>query len=662
MKDKNFNVLRIMSSRLIFLLFFGAIIFDLHNNISNQFFNINSYVVTFGKKQIDIIKAITPYILKLKIVYYIITAAYIAIIADYIYRNFLIKFTDNNKPDVLTNGLIPPYPFDEDKLQLIIGLKYDRMSTRKKGFNPQWVIVGEKGMYQNFLITGTIGTGKTASAMYPFTKQALFYKPYDEQNKPGMLVLDVKGNYYEQVVNFAKEAGRLDDVIIIELGGRYKYNPLHKPDMKPLVLANRSKTVLSLFSPRGTSDGYWLDKAELLIAECIKLCRLYNENYVTFAEINKLVNNRSYLDDKLEYVENLQKAKMLSEKEEEIFETCREYFDNEYRNLSENTLSIIQSVVTQMTQFFYTDPDIKNTFCPPVSQLNFKGFKDVIDKGKIVILKMNIAEYRNVAKTIAAYMKLDFQSEVMQRLSRQGANKNRPVFFIADEYHEFVTSTDAEFYALSREPKCVSIVATQSYTSLINTLHDRDVVRTIIQNLINKIWLRTDDLFTVEEAQKHLGKEEKEKVSRSISENANDVKKNRLLGSLVADKSSISESINISKIKEFTFDEKLFTQILEVFTGVCFLSDGSRVMEPTVIHLLPYFSDVLVNGIVSKKSKKSNINDKMLNSTAKNMSDECLSIVRINPSTPEKNPEFIPVLNSNNDDNTEKELNINDLI
>ena len=590
MKDKKFNVLRVMSSRLIFLLFFGAIFFDLHNNISGQFFNFGSYTITFGKKQIDIIKAINPYIFKLKIIYYIITATYIAIIADYIYRNFLVKFTDNNV-NVIDNGLMPPYPFNEDVLQLIIGLKYDRMTTDKKG-TPQWIIVGEKGMYQNFLITGTIGTGKTASAMYPFTKQALFYKPYDDDSKPGMLVLDVKGNYYEQVVKFAEEAGRLDDVIIIELGGRYKYNPLHKPDMKPLVLANRSKTVLSLFSPRGASDGYWLDKAELLIAECIKLCRLYNENYVTFAEINKLVNNRSYLDDKLEYVENLQKEKMLSEKEEEIFETCREYFDNEYRNLSENTLSIIQSVVTQMTQFFYTDPDIKNTFCPPVSQLNFIGFKDVIDKGKIVILKMNIAEYRNVAKTIAAYMKLDFQSEVMQRLSRQGANKNRPVFFIADEYHEFVTSTDAEFYALSREPKCVSIVATQSYTSLINTLHDRDVVRTIIQNLINKIWLRTDDLFTVEEAQKHLGKEEKEKVSRSISENANDVKKNRLLGSLVADKSSISESINISRIKEFTFDEKLFTQELNVFTGVCFLSDGLRIMEPSVVHLVPYFSNI----------------------------------------------------------------------
>ncbi len=32
------------------------------------------------------------------------------------------------------------------------------------------VYINEKGLYQNILITGTIGTGKTSSAMYPFTR------------------------------------------------------------------------------------------------------------------------------------------------------------------------------------------------------------------------------------------------------------------------------------------------------------------------------------------------------------------------------------------------------------------------------------------------------------------------------------------------------------
>ena len=71
-------------------------------------------------------------------------------------------------------------------------------------------------MYQNILITGTIGSGKTSSALYPFTKQLMKYNSYNS-NKLSFLILDVKGNYYLKVLEFAKEFHRLDDVIVIEL-------------------------------------------------------------------------------------------------------------------------------------------------------------------------------------------------------------------------------------------------------------------------------------------------------------------------------------------------------------------------------------------------------------------------------------------------------------
>lgn len=598
------KIFKIAAGRWVFVSFLSLLVWELHMTIANQILNGSEFKLSgFGVKPINL--ATLDNWDNIKLTYKLISLLGIMFLFDILYRN-VIKHKQTVQEVVDDDDIkVPPYPYSDDKLQLIIGLKHNRLDLGKIK-TPSWITIDEKGMYQNILVTGTIGTGKTASVMYPLTKQALFFKNYDPDHKAGMLILDVKGNYYKQVVEFAKEAGRLDDIVLIELSGQYKYNPLHKPHIKPLVLANRIKVVLSLFSGKGASDGYWLDKAELLIAECIKLCRLYNDNYVTFAEINKLVNNRTYLVNKITIL--VEDQDIMTNDELELFETCRDYFENEYTNLSENTLSIIQSVVTQMTQFFYTDPDVKNSFCSPMEELNFLGFKEVIDHGKIVILKMNIAQYRNLAKTVAAYMKLDFQDEVMQRLVRDGANITRPVFMISDEYQEFVTATDAEFYAQSREPKCCTIVATQSYTSLINTLKDRDTVRTVTQNLINKIWLRTDDLFTVEEAQKQLGKEDKEKVTKSISESSGDVKKSRILGTLVSDKSSISESVNINSVKEFVFEEMLFTQMLDVFTGVCFLSDGAKIIEPSVVHLQPYFSSYITNHIKTKKNlTKSNI-------------------------------------------------------
>ena len=98
---------------------------------------------------------------------------------------------------------------------------------------------------------------------------------------------------YKQVLEYAKEYNRLSDVIVIELNSNIKYNPLDKPNLKPAVLANRLKTILELFSPNN-SESYWLDKVQDIIAECIKLCRLYNNGYVTFTEIHNLVNDENY--------------------------------------------------------------------------------------------------------------------------------------------------------------------------------------------------------------------------------------------------------------------------------------------------------------------------------------------------------------------------------
>lgn len=123
---------------------------------------------------------------------------------------------------------------------------------------------------------------------------------------------------------------------------------------------------------------------------------------------------------------------------------------------------------------------------------------------------MNIFEYKNLAKIIATYLKLDFQTEVMTRL-KYNKNNLRTVCFICDEFHEYVTSTDADFFSQSREAKCINIVATQSYSSILNTLHDENSTKVIVQNLINKLWFRTDDIFTIENVKNKLVKKIKRK-------------------------------------------------------------------------------------------------------------------------------------------------------
>ena len=130
--------------------------------------------------------------------------------------------------------------------------------------------------------------------MYPFLQQLI----KNEYPKFGMLILDVKGNFYKQVLEYCKTYNRQNDIVVIGLNSGVKYNPLDKPNLNPSVLANRLKTILELFSPNN-SESYWLDTAKIILTEAIKYCRLYNDGYVTFTELHNLINTENYYKNKL---------------------------------------------------------------------------------------------------------------------------------------------------------------------------------------------------------------------------------------------------------------------------------------------------------------------------------------------------------------------------
>ena len=419
--------------------------------------------------------------------------------------------------------------------------------------------------------------------MYPLLKQLL---EYDSPNL-GMLVLDVKGNFYKQVLEYANLYNRVSDIIVIELNSNVRYNPLDKPNLNASVLANRLKTILELFSPNN-SESYWLDKAQEILTECIKLCRLYNNGYVTFTEIHNLINNENYYKSKINDLRLLFQSGKMGIKDIFNLYSSLNFFENEFKNLDSRTSSILKSEITRITGTFISDYDISKVFCPEKQDINFNSFKDVINNGKIVVLNMNIAEYKNLSKIIATYLKLDFQSEILSQLSNN--SKINPTIFMCDEYHEYANTSDADFFAQSRESKCISIVATQSYSSLLNSLKDEASVKVIIQNLVNKLWLRTDDIFTIESAQKQIGREDKTKISKNISENASETNYNYFTNSLKSKKSNLSESISTHIQTDFIYDTNFFTQNLTTFSCLAFISDGNKIQH-FKLNLIPYFKN-----------------------------------------------------------------------
>ena len=578
--------------RLIFILLFSFILCYISYDFFIPLYTSNTVIIEYGIHPFNICDE-QPVIWKYCKIWFIVSYIYSAIfISNFIYKFFYNLFSYipfkkkkrkiKNKNKLKSKNKFNSYDFlniNQNSLQLLIG---ENSKTH------QQIILPEKSLYQNILITGTIGTGKTSSAMYPFTKQLISYESNNFDKKLGMLILDVKGNYLEKVLEFAKKYNRENDVIKISLNSNYFYNPLHKPNLKPTVLANRLKTILLLFS-KNNSESFWLDKAEQVLAEAIKLCRLYNNGYVTFQELHKLITNTDYYEEKIKLLRTKFLSGNFDENTTYDLLSAITFFENDFLNLDSRTLSILKSEITRITNTFICDYSVLSKFNPPIDKLNFLGFNEVLEEGKIVVLNMNINEYSNLSKIIAAYLKLDFQTDVMTRLANCKDNNFRSVCFISDEYSEYCTDNDANFFSQSREAKCINIVSTQSYTSLLNSLHQKETVNVILQNLINKLWFRNDDIFTIETAQKQIGKEEKEKISTGISENAKETVFSYFTNSLNSKNSSISETISKYTHSEYIFDSKVFTQDLENFSCISFLSDGTKIMPPQKIHLFPYF-------------------------------------------------------------------------
>src|SRR3977135_3361219 len=147
-------------------------------------------------------------------------------------------------------------------------------------------------------------------------------------------------------------------------------------------------------------------------------------------------------------------------------------------------------------------------------------------------------------------MKQDFKRAVVNRIPRMEREKDRhfrEVLFLCDEYHSFATvgendpSGDEKFFALSRQAKCISIVATQSISSLRSTLPGESW-RSLLQAFRTKIFLTLSDDFSAETASRLCGKEEMLKPSYSLSEGGQDAGVSVLTGLATSHRASLSTS------------------------------------------------------------------------------------------------------------------------
>lgn len=291
-------------------------------------------------------------------------------------------------------------------------------------------------------------------------------------------------------------------------------------------------------------------------------------------------------------------------------QAVQRWFDDDWKRIEPKLRTSIVEGVSVFLSLFDDNTKVKRVFCPKKECYDLQkntnhqfgkplpSFNWLIEHGALCALNFPIGMNAGLAKALGVMMKLDFERAVLNRVPEMEAHPERyfrQVLFLCDEYQHFATVGESDpigderFFSLSRQPKCIPIVATQSISSLKSSLPG-DSWRTLLQTFRTKVFLTLSDDFSATTASHLCGREDQLKVSYSLSESGHDTKVSWLTGKALSHKANIIASKSYNTQSDYRFDMKRFTELRNA-QSITIAYDGLNPIPPMFCYLKPYYND-----------------------------------------------------------------------
>jgi TraM recognition site of TraD and TraG len=379
--------------------------------------------------------------------------------------------------------------------------------------------------------------------------------------------------------------------------------------ISPEVLEKRieeAEKKLSKFFIEVTPETYtaWVSDLKAFSFELDKPNNAYRAKAIT--ELCDLLRNK-----KIPFQFNADSSSDRDFRKWEQLEAVKRWFHYDWKRIEPKLRTSIVEGISVFLSLFDDNPDVKRTFCPPVECYDpvantdhrygkpLPSFTWLVETGRVCALNFPIGMNAGLAKALGVMMKLDFQRAVLNRVPEMEAHRERyfrQVFFICDEYQHFATvgenepTGDEKFFSLSRQPRCIPIVATQSISSLKSSLPG-DTWRSLLQTFRTKIFLALSDDFSAQTASELCGKEDRLKVSYNFSESGHDARVSFLSGKAISNRANVTASKSYNTRTDYRFDMKTFTELKNA-QAIVIAYDGLNPMPPMLCYLKPYYNDV----------------------------------------------------------------------
>jgi len=353
---------------------------------------------------------------------------------------------------------------------------------------------------RGWLITGQVGTGKTAGAINTMLWQVT-------KNCPtwGGVCVDDKGLYWETLSAMLGHLGRASDLILLQVrpeNADAGWKPVHTfnfLDNPHLPDSAKAKIVCDVAAAMGqrTEQSFFRMQAQVQMEFAFKATRCAGLPVTLWTAYTFL--STDILMEKI--------MGMVAEKGTPEAESLINHYKGNWLTQPAEQLGGVKTTVANYLKHF-TEPDITDVFCPDKSSFDF----DDIDRGKIICVSIpqRFAVERRYINTL---LKLTFYSHALRRFDRPAVNRvgDNLIIFWADEAQKIVTASedgmsDYNVVDVLREARATVVAATQSYASLIPPMGDDRKAKVFIANMANRITFCAADEDSAKIAADTLGK------------------------------------------------------------------------------------------------------------------------------------------------------------
>ena len=222
---------------------------------------------------------------------------------------------------------------------------------------------------------------------------------------------------------------------------------------------------------------------------------------------------------------------------------------------------------------------------------------ELIEQGKVLALNMPAGINPALARAVGVMLKNAWLQALLMRPAKMKAKPGsyfRPAVFICDEYQAFASvgeddpSGDEKSFALTRQCRCIPIVATQSISSLRAVLGSSEAWRSLLQTLRTRIFLSLSDDASAKIASELCGQVAKIKESYTISETSKRSEVSPLSGRAGGGGGSMGATKSFREQREAVFHPRDFA-LLGNCQAICLPYDGAQSLEPRRVYLKPHY-------------------------------------------------------------------------